>query len=680
MKKQHDLSRLNWTLAGWTPFMWCRQRSIEAGASLDAEVPGIPATVPGSVQSALRAEGILPDWNVGLDARLYEWVENRHWIFTARLPDDWLQDGAVVRLRALGLDYSGWVLVNGKQIASFTGSFVPHVFDLTPYVRERDNTLQIVFDCPPRWLGQIGYTSQMTEWKPRFNYFWDWTCRLVQLGIWDDLLLEVTDGEEITEVRCTATADPAGAGGILQVGGTVSGGKGRQVRIALERDGSMVRAEEVPVERFVEGVTWENLPVELWWPNRQGPQGLYTLRCRLEPEGRPYAAGDGSVGAPRPVDGETSSLDEVSVHIGFKSVTWERCEGAPPEADPWICVVNGRPIFLQGVNWTPIRPNFADVTNHEYRRLLETYRDLGCNMLRIWGGAFLEKEILYDLCDKLGLLVWQEFPLSSSGLENWPPEDPSAIDEMAAIAESYVKRRRHHVSLTLWCGGNELTGLPDTSAGAGARRTHSKPVDQSHPMIARLAQVVAEHDPTRRFLPTSPSGPSFDADEENFGKGLHWDIHGPWSVKGDVDSDWTRYWRNHDALFISEIGAPGASSAELIREYKGDLPEIPGTTANPLWRRTSWWIEWPVFVEEYGREPANLEEYVTWSQERQKRALSIAARASKERFPRCGGFLIWMGHDSFPCTANTSIIDFHGNPKPAALAIGEIYNDERLGG
>ena len=134
-----------------------------------------------------------------------------------------------------------------------------------------------------------------------------------------------------------------------------------------------------------------------------------------------------------------------------------------------------------------------------------------------------------------------------------------------------------------------------------------------------------------------------------------------------------RYWSHDDALFRSEVGAPGASSVDIIKGYAGGLPLTPGTVDNPLWRRTSWWIEWPTFVKEKGREPQSLDEYVTWSQERQAEALRIAAEACKSRFPRCGGFIIWMGHDSFPCTANTAIVDFEGRPKPAALALAEIF-------
>lgn len=646
MKTRHNLGQLEWTLAGWTPYVWRQQRSIESGLSLNAEVPGVPVCVPGSVQAALRDAGILPDWDLALNARLCEWVENRHWIYTTRLPDDWFSGGSTVRLRALGLDYCGWILLNGKEVTRFSGSLVPHEVDLTSLLREHENILQIVFDFPPRWLGQIGYTSQMREWKERFNYFWDWTSRLVQCGIWDDLFLDISSGPEIVAVRCTTSI--ADGRGTLDIHGELIAAGDAAIQVSLERDGAVIRSEIVPADDFSSGVRWDDLAVDLWWPNGYGDQPLYSLSYRcLDPHG--------------------NLLDEETRTVGFKDVRWEACEAAPDGADPWICVVNGSPVFLQGVNWTPVLPNFADVTDDHYLRLLQTYRDLGCTVLRVWGGAFLEKEIFYTLCDRLGLLVWQEFPLSSSGLDNEPPCQPDAIEEMAVIAESYIRRRGHHVSLLLWCGGNELE-VPRSEERPGR-----DPVDTSHPMIARLAQIVAEHDPGRRFLPSSPSGPRFAGDAEEVGQGLHWDVHGPWHVAGRLDVEWTQYWEGDDALFRSEVGTAGASPVDIIRAFKGDLPEAPGTRDNPLWRRTSWWIDWPVFVEEHGREPESLEEYVAWSGERQARALSIAAAACKRRFPRCGGFIIWMGHDCFPCTANTAIVDFYGRLKPAGIAIRRVF-------
>jgi beta-mannosidase len=648
MIARHSLSTLPWTLTGWTPYLWRVQRAMETGKSGGADIPPIPAPVPGSVQQALRAAGHLPEWTIGLQSRDCEWVENRHWVYAVALPDRWLESGRRVRLHCLGLDYSGWVLVNGQDAGTFRGAFRPHEFDLTPFLRDQGNTVRIVFDLPPRWLGQFGATSTITDWKPRFNYTWDWMPRLVQTGIWDDVELQVSDGTEIAELVCTASLD-AGGQGALDIRADVWGAEDARVQFTLTRGERVIREEARPAADLQAGIHWDGLAVEPWWPNGAGPQPLYTLRCRL-------------------LDRSGAEQDMIERRMGFKNLRWEQCEGAPAGADPWLCVINGRPIFLQGVNWTPIRANFADVTGEQYRQRLVLYQRMGCNILRVWGGAGLEKEIFSSLCDGLGLLVWQEFPLSSSGLDNWPPEDPAVIAELGEIARSYIVRRRHHVSCCVWCGGNELQGSLD-----GDRVGSGKPVDATHPLIAHLARIVTEMDPTHRFLPTSSSGPRFMAAAEDFGKGLHWDVHGPWQAVGDLEQEWTQYWEHDDALFRSETGAPGASPAALIEQYRGTWPAVPGTTANPLWNRVSWWIEWAEFVREHGREPGDLGEYVTWSRQRQARALAIAARACKERFPRCGGLIIWMGHDGFPCPTNTAIVDFHGEPKPAVAALAAIF-------
>ena len=205
-------------------------------------------------------------------------------------------------------------------------------------------------------------------------------------------------------------------------------------------------------------------------------------------------------------------------------------------------------------------------------------------------------------------------------MENRPPEDDASIAALANIAESYIARRQHHVSLLMWCGGNELQGGLD-----GSHRGVGKPVDDSHPLIKRLDQFAAANDPGHRFVATSSSGPLFSAERKNFGQGLHWDVHGPWKADADLEV-WRQYWQDVDGLFHSEVGSPGASSAEIIQRFKGDCDTLPGDESNPLWRRTSWWIEWPLFIQEKGRVPSGLDEYVNWSQQCQ--CVTIVARSS----------------------------------------------------
>lgn len=648
MRTVRDLGGLPWRLSPSVPYLWQFQPFATLDDSPEAEP--VPARVPGSVQLSLREAGVLPDWNAGRQARACEWVENRHWIYETALPDEWLapRAGATGLRHTLvcgGLDYAGWVYLNGTLAGEFRGSHVPHRFDLTPHLAERRNVLRVVFDLPPRWLGQFGSTSRFTEWKVRFNYTWDWTPRLVQIGFTDAVLLETSDGEEIADFRCSADADIGSDGaisGMLSAWGRVPAGRGA-VRLALHGPAGVVREERLSAAAFAaSGFAWRGLPVEPWQPNLHGRQPLYTLACELRGE-------DGRV------------HDRVERRVGFRRIEWRSCEGSPEAADPWLCVVNGSPVFLQGVNYPPVLPNWADVAREQHRKLLETYRDLGVNVLRINACGYLESEGFYDLCDEMGLLVWQEFPLTSSGVENTPPDDPRSIGEMSAIARSFVARRQHHPSLLMWSGGNELLD------------PERKPYDARHPMLAALARVVAEEDPARRCVPTSPSGPRWGIEEPFVGKGLHWDVHGPWKPKTDL-AEWMEFWRKADALFYSEIGAPGAAPADLIRRYAGELSVMPVEPRNPLYCLTlSWWTETAQFAAERGRPPRDLEEYVAWSQRRQADALAIAVKACKDRFPGCGGAILWCGHDCFPCAVNTSIIDFEGNPKPAALALREVW-------
>jgi len=653
VKHTHDLSELAWTLSGHTPYLWKFERAYMAGATPSADVHPIPARVPGSVQASLLDAGVIADWNIGLNSRDCEWVENRHWIYRAEIPEAWIENGRTFRLECEGLDYAGWVLLNGREVSEFVGSHIPHVFDITSFCQASGNVLEIVFALPPRWLGQFGYTSKMTQWKPRFNYTWDWVPRLVQIGISGAISLVVTDENDMQALRCVTDADVAKGTGILQIGGAISGKEGRVVRVSLRSDGTTVRSADVPVARFAEGVRWDNLPVAFWWPNLEGDQPLYTVDCQL-------------------LDGQENELDRATRRVGFKNVVWEQCKDAPEGADPWICVVNGRPVFLQGVNFPPIRANFADLTREDYRKRLQVYRDLGCNMLRLNACGFLESPSFYELCDELGLMVWQEFPLTSSGLENWPPEDEASIEEMTRIAASFIKRRHHHVSLTLWSGGNELQGeLNGRKTGMG------KPCDSTPPMLRRLKEIVEELDPVRRYIATSPSGPRAVASPADWGKGFHWEVHGPYA--GPLPTErWTEYWEKDDALFRSELCAASASPVGIIKQYKGDLEESPATAENPYWGRpTNWWIDRAILAAEHGREPRDLGEYVQWSQARQAELLSIAMRRCKERFPGIGGVLLWCGHDTFPLPINTSILDFYGDPKPAALALAGIWRGKQ---
>jgi len=651
--KTFDASGLDWKLWGYRPNSWIMNFDFDTFTGNWAEYIDIPIEVPGSVQKALKNAGIIKDWNIGLNNTSIEWIENRHWLIVAKIPDNLIsKESENIILQCDGLDHKGTIMINGKEAGKFNNAFIPYSFNIKPFLRASNNTIAFVFDCPPENLAQIGWTSQIKDWKPRFYYGWDWIPRIVQIGIWDKVWIKTFKNDQpmVDGIQILTDADKIKDIGELKIKTDLNkyalSGK---IKISLSTsEGKNVFEELIASKDLAQQKIWSNLKIKRWWPNGIGEQPLYNLQISL-------------------MDKNGTQVQQIVRRIGFKNIDWLPCEGAPAKADPWICSVNNQPVFLQGVNWTPIRPNFADLKETDYKQRLKQYKKLGINTIRVWGGGFAEKEWLYDLCDEMGILVWQDFPLSSSGIDNYPPEGEEEIYGISQIVKHYVKRLQHHASLLLWCGGNELYN-----------KENRAPITDNHKMIAEIKQWVNMLDPSRRFVVGTPSGPNISAGLDNYGSGNNWDVHGPWKLpftaKDKTMNAVKDFWNKDDALFHSEVGVPGAMSVEMINKYRGENNPLPASIENPIWRNVNWWVEWDEYIADHNDQATNsLEEYVKWSQKRQSEGLSIALKSCKDRFPRCGGFIIWMGHDSFPCMVNTSILDFEGNPKPVAFALSKIW-------
>ena len=418
---EFNLSSLEWKLWGYRIDSWRKDFNFANLLGDRAEYMNIPVKVPGSVQKALKDIGIITDWNIGTNSTLSEWIENRHWLFVTRIPDHYLKGGNEFILHCSGLDQKGLIYVNGKEAGTFNNAFIPYDFDLTPFLRESHNTLTIVFECSPSYLGHSCRTSKIKDWKPRFYYGWDWMPRIVQIGIWDQVSLLVTKKERsrIKNIQILTEADKLNDLGELKIKAELSCYPAQNsIRIMLiDQDEKTILNETVVAPDLIRFKSWNNLKVKRWWPNGSGNQPLYQLTIEL-------------------LDKTGNPVQKIGKKVGFKHIEWLPCKGAPPNADPWICSINNHPVFLQGVNWTPILPNFADLVEADYHKLLTIYQKMGINTIRIWGGGFAEKEWLYNLCDELGIMIMQDFPISSSGLDNYPSNDPQVIAEM-----SYIDRK-----------------------------------------------------------------------------------------------------------------------------------------------------------------------------------------------------------------------------------------------
>lgn len=646
--KQSDNSILRikldgpWELRGWRQNDWALAITPFGEKVRHPEVGPLPASVPGSVRGALLREGLVPDPMTGRQSVLSEWTEHRHWTFSTELPEVaaevLAEPGRRATLVCEGLDHAGAVVIDSEVVSKFCGSFVTHRFDLTDAIRAGGRRLSIVFTEVPDGLGQNGWTSKIRSWKPRFYYGWDWTPRIVQTGITGPVVLKVGARVDLDRAEISTDFSAAKGRGTVSVELACCGlSDGHRVVVTVtDTDGRTVATATglgPLIQLELEPLLWQVRPA--------GSQPLYEVTIELTSFGR--------------------VIDVVSRRVGFRELAWRPTAAAPAGADSWLCSVNGRTVFLAGVNWVPLRPDFADVPDEAYRERLTTYRDMGVTMLRVWGGAGAERDVFYDLCDELGILVWQELPLSSSGLDNEPPKDRGYSQELTEVATAYADRLRHHPCLAMWGGGNELT-IVDTPGAPGT------PLSADHPPLAAARDALNSADPGRRFVATSPSGPRFSADPAEFGRGLHHDVHGPWEWAGSHQS-WRDYWAADDAVMRSEVGVAGASPLDLLAAC-GLTESTDRTGLRRLWAHSSaWWLD------EFDRaDPeSSLAEWVELSSRRQAEWLAEAAASALGRHPSCAGFLVWLGHDSFPCAVSLALLDWWGRPKPAAGAFQEIF-------
>jgi beta-mannosidase len=645
MAKLISLSGRDWKLCGMMPTEWLWKQVWQKPFD---SVPGpwFSAEVPGSVQLDLMEAGEIPDWTVDLNSRACEWTSYRDWVhvreFTAPPPAP--DERALLRLG--GVDWMGHVYLNGTKLGDAEGMWIPRQWDVSGLLcADGPNLLVIVVDHAPEQEGQIGWTERVRHWKPRFAYDWDWCTRLIPLGIFGDVDLLYYQGARLDDVwiRPQVSADLSRAEIPIALAlDCIAAGEIEAV-VSLDLDGKPVaRASTILNARLgsVRGdLTLEVKKPVLWEPNEglRDRQPLYTCRTEILAGGK--------------------LLDSREEAIGLRRVEHERVEGAPDDALPYQLVVNGRKVFMRGSNWAPVTQLYGRHHAARYGRWIELARRANINMLRVWGGGLLEREEFYQACDHAGIMVWQEFFQSSSGITNWPDASTEYQDYAREQAPHAVRARRNHPSLVIWCGGNELIGA------------EFRPLDSNYPVLKILKDIVAAEDPDRLYLPTSPTGPICGPDPDF--KGRMGDIHGHWTFQGDgAHQD---FYTRCDYQLHSEFGTEGAANIESLRTFASDNRLWPPDATNPLWlHHGSWWINRSRVEELFGPTDA-LEPFVMASQWLHAESLRFLFEEDRRKAPRCAGAMNWQFNESFPNTSCTNLLDFYGEPKPVYYAVRQAF-------
>ena len=609
----------------------------------------IPAVVPGNVEIDLMRAGILPDIFFGNNVKLLRPYEFCHWTYARAFEAPALRPGERAFLHFRGVDCVAAYFLNGAKIGSSKNALIGHRFEVTEQLRPGENALAVELSSPILFAaGQeaearatalpANYESLRLR-KPPSCYGWDIMPRTVSAGLWRDVLLEIEGEDEIEEVYfATLAADkrsaqiachfaahtsaPHYAGLALRLRGSV-GGKG---------EFSFERKLSFPQGRFTFAL--EN-PL-LWMPRGYGEANVYDVKVELLREGKAVA--------------------EYHTSFGVRTVKLVRTDTVDAHGGDFHFEINGVPVFCMGSNWVP-----ADALHSRdagrYASMLELWRETNSNILRCWGGNVYEDHAFFDLCDRQGIMVWQDFSMACALY----PMDEGFLAEIRAEAEHVVRKLRNHPSIILWSGDNEID---EFSWGAG--------VNPGDNRITRevLPQVVARHDPYRPYLPSSPYIAPAVWRAQNLQLLPEDHLWGPRDYyKG-------RYYTSSPACFVSETGYHGCNSLSSIKGFISPDKLWPWQ-GNDEWLTHAAEMDGPdgpyayriqlmadQIHEMFGCDPDNLPDFILASQISQAEAKKYFIERFRLSKWRRTGIIWWNLIDGWPQISD-AIVDYYLDRKLA---------------
>lgn len=661
------------SLNGEWSLRWCPAGEGETAGWPSTGVQGqaaIAASVPGMTHLDLLNEGVIQEPLFDRNAEQCVWMEDKDWWYsrTFMLAEDDLKKRVEIVFE--GLDTFADMWVNGHHIGSSRNALAPWRGDITARVRAGENLMVVRVDTGLRWAhGQdisrypfnpeagTGDKSHLLLRRSAFSTQWDWAPRVATCGIWQPVRIELHRGMALRDVCVRSQLLPGGEARLTAlITLEVIGDKHCGARLEMSLEGA---AETVLYATVAPGYnlithTFTIPKPRLWWPNGLGEPYLYSFTCLLKND-----------------DGELT--DVASYQYGIRDVELRQESLPGDEGQSFTFVINGVPVFCKGANWVPADSLAARVTPEHYQALLHDAREANFNMLRVWGGGTYERDAFWDLCDRLGIMVWLDFQFAC---QPTPEDRPDYVAEVTREAELVIKRLRNHPSLVLWCGNNENQYLYVKKGAFWGWRTYHE----------ILPQAVAHYDPTRPYWPSSPYGGS------QFNDWNQGDRHS-WQVA--LDPPPSRSLADYKAIatdrgkFITEygfLGPPIRASMEQGLPVEELTPGSPAWNfhANPYEHGLPRGTHRNVFEEALERyfgytvEALDLDRYVLLTQAWQAEAYRFSLSHFRRRKFLTSGTLFWMYNDCWLATSSWSVIDYYLRRKPSFYAVRRAYSPEMV--
>ncbi len=617
----------------------------------------MPATVPGEVYGDLLAAGHIPDPFDGDNESRLAWIGRTDWTYRATFPFDRAAepDGRRHELVADGLDTVATVRLNGTELGRTANQHRAHRFDVTDLLRDGDNEVVIDFEAPVgaahRLQAELGERPRAYPHpynairKAASAYGWDWGPDLAGVGVWRSIGIESWSEVRIAAVRPLALVTESG--GLLQAHVDLAWAEGatQPSRLVAEISGRRVEATVAPGQTSVM-ITVEVADAELWWPVGYGDQALYPVVITLGDDDRPRQQWRG--------------------RIGFRTV---EVSTAPDRAgSEFVILVNGVRVFVKGANWIPDDALITRVTRESCRNSIMDARDAGMNLLRVWGGGFYESDDFYDLCDELGLLVWQDFLFACAA---YAEEEPLA-SEVEAEAREAITRLSRHASLALWNGNNEniwawvdwgwRSELGDKTWGDGYYSD-------------LLPGLVAELDPRTPYSPGSP----FSYAKYHYPNDYRHGTTHIWDVWNRVDYV---HYRDYPARFVSEFGFQGPPAWSTLTSVVHDQPLTPDSPQTLVHQKAgdgNLKLELGLgdHLPPWRDEPFAADDWHWTTQLNQARAVAYGIAHFRSLHPLNAGTVIWQLNDQWP-VISWAAVDSTGIRKPLWHALKAVYADRFL--
>ncbi|MHA1299085.1 MAG: glycoside hydrolase family 2 protein [Candidatus Helarchaeota archaeon] len=585
------------------------------------------AKVPGNVRLDLLSNEEIADPFFGKNFKDSEWIEEFEWWYRKDFELLDLQSEIkdhTFQLIFEGVDYLADFWLNGKLLGSHEGMFGKIKFNLEN-IRAGNNSLII------RLAPIKKYKKRLEVLKCQMSFGWDIAPKLKTTGIWDDVYIHILNKIHFHSNYITTELDNNEAKINFQIK-ILNEMKNENLKLRILVKGKNFECEPNTNEFNIELQQGLNkikksislINPKLWYPWDKGEPNLYQTEIELIKDEK--------------------IIDSISDTFGIRKIEFLRTSDNP-EHIPWIFQINGLKEYIRGTNWIPPDALFGRINKERYEKNLKLAKEANINLIRIWGGGLREKKEFYDICDELGLLVWQEFPIAcvqNVGINviGSLPKDEKYLNLFQSEANSIVLELRNHPSLVVWCGGNEFNAK-----------------DNKH-IIDILEKTIQEFDPSRVFIKTSPYG----GDIHNY------DIwHGM--------APYSRY-LDDDHPFCSEFGMSSFPNISTIKKF------LPEDEMKPFGKLMELHAPYVVKtnahfhrIKRYTiplKPNDSLESIVEASQIAQGLAYKTAIEHYRRMKWKNAGVAFWQFDDCWPGVC-FSIVDYYYEPKISFQYIKQAY-------